>query len=80
MDAEKFILGEGNIMKKLGISLLVLALVLSFVSANAAISARVGLNSATPTAVLVYGMNNIDLQFGYGINAISAPRTYNFGC
>jgi len=67
MDAEKFILGEGNIMKKLGISLLVLALVLSFVSANAGVGARVGVTGAAQPA-LVIGFNNIDLLVSYGQN------------
>ena len=52
-------------MKKLGISLLVLALVLSFVSANAGVGARIGVTAAAvPT--LVIGMNQIDILVGYG--------------
>jgi len=61
-------------MKKLGISLLVLALVLSFVSANAAIGVRSSITGAAPTS-LVIGLNNIDLLVHYKSIGNAAANT-----
>ena len=69
-------------MKKLGISLLVLALVLSFVSANAAtFGVRTNLNALTTVAAgtagnlgtsVVIGLDKIDLLVAYGNSTTGA--------